>query len=133
MTWTCFDTRNHKQPTNCFIVGIVTAFCKLVPKTNRYVQNDVQVPAEKRIIWAVIGLVKWLTEYENEIMYSIIYFLRFLQTESIASIFASLFHKHFCFVYFFLYTLHPRLPVTYNNSSTHLHILLFYYPTVSGS
>ena len=28
--------------------GIVTAFCKLVPKTNRHVQNDMQVTAEKR-------------------------------------------------------------------------------------
>ena len=48
LMWTCFDTRNFKRPTNWFIFGIVTAFCKLLPKTNCHIQSDIQVPAENQ-------------------------------------------------------------------------------------
>ena len=48
LMWTGFDTQNFKRPTNCFSFDIATAFCKLVPETNRHVRNDVKGPAEKR-------------------------------------------------------------------------------------
>jgi len=46
MMWRYFDTHNFKKPTNFFSFGIVPAFCKLVPSTNRHERNDAQVPAE---------------------------------------------------------------------------------------
>ena len=46
--WTCVDIQNFKRPTNCSSVDTVTAFCKLIPKTNRHVRNDVQMSAEER-------------------------------------------------------------------------------------
>ena len=47
-TQSWMSSLNFIQSTNCFIFGIVAALCKLVPKTNRHEQNDVQVPTEKR-------------------------------------------------------------------------------------
>ena len=88
LMWTYSDTRYFKQPTNCFIFGIpgvVTAFCKLLPKTNCHIQNDIQVPAENHYKMGSY-LFKLFTECEIGIMYSV-NFLRFLQTESSTSIF----------------------------------------------
>ena len=104
LMWTCFDTQNFKRPTNCFIFGMVKVFCKLAPKQIVTYDTMCRCLLNNIILWAVIGLFKWLTEYE--IVYNFCDFC-----ELLLLFFVSLFHKMFCFVYFFLYTLHPYLPV----------------------
>ena len=67
LVWTCFDTQNFKRLTNCFSFGIVTVFCKCVPK--QIVRYETVCLLKNVILWAINALFKWFTENEMWIMY----------------------------------------------------------------
>ena len=115
--WPRFDTQSFKQPTNC-IVGIVTAFCKLVPKTNRHIRN----------VYRKTLYYRQLLVYSNGVLnmksgLSMVYTFDFCELGLLLNLFASLFHNNFL-VYFFVYItpLPSNYIYAYNNRSTNVRI-----------
>ena len=111
---------NIKRTTNCSIFSTVTAFRKLVPKTNHHVR--VEVPAEKRYILLVYSNGLLNMKSGLCMVYNVFDFCEF---RVLLLCFCDF--RFIKCLYFFLYTLHPYLPVACTHILTASQICVFYF------